>query len=184
MGWALETQNGLPTLAHTGAAADFSSAVLLAPESGWGVVLLANAQGMFVTPTGRIAQGVLDMLRGQTPAGAMGLTTLYLIADAVILIVTIFVVRSLVLLPRWRRQLRERRPSGVLGWTWRVVLPSLLELVVPFIVFVFLPAGAGFPLWGVMAAMQPDFTYWVLAMAVVLLIKGIARPLLAAGGSR
>jgi hypothetical protein len=84
-----------------------------------------------------------------------------------------------VLLPRWRRQLRERRPRGALGWAWRVVLPSLLELAVPFVVFVFLPVGAGFPLWGVMAAMQPDFTYWILAMAVVLLVKGMIRPFLA-----
>lgn len=183
MGWAVETATGTTLLTHEGSAADFSSAMALVPGEGWGVVLLTNAQGMFVTPTGHIARGALDMLRGRVPAGGTGVMPMYLIADAAMLLITVLVVRSLALLPRWRRQLRERRPKGVRGWAWRVALPAVLELGVPFVVFVFLPLGAGFPMWAVMAAMQPDFTYWILAMAAIFLVKGLARPVLALGAS-
>lgn len=45
MGWAVGSSDGISFVRHSGDAATFHSMVILLPENGWGVVILANASG-------------------------------------------------------------------------------------------------------------------------------------------
>ncbi|MFH1929127.1 MAG: serine hydrolase domain-containing protein [Chloroflexota bacterium] len=186
MGWVIGSTDGVPTLSHEGDTANFHAAVIIAPEARWGIVVLMNANNMLAASTlSRIAPTVMNLLLGRQPPGArLSFGTLYLIVDVVILLLTAFMFRSIVLLPRWRKRLAERRPLGLPGLLWRVILPIAGDFVLPFILLIFLPAGAGFPLWSVMILLQPDLTYWLLAVALVMLAKGIIRSGLAISGLR
>lgn len=186
MGWMIGSTDGVPALYHEGTTANFYSIVMIAPEAGWGIVVLTNAINMLGASTSsRIAPAVMNLLLGRQPPDAgLSFGTLYLVVDIVILVLTAFLIRSVVSLPRWRKRLVERRPRGLLGLLWRVILPIAGDFVGPFILLIFLPTGAGFPLWSVMALIQPDLTYWLLAVALVMLVKGIIRSGLAISGLR
>jgi amino acid transporter len=124
----------------------------------------------------RIAANVLSLLLGRQPTEAgPSFWRFYLIVDAVVLLLTAVLAWSVVKLPRWRKRLTERRPRGLLRWLWRVVLPIAGDFVLPFILLVFIPSGAGFPFWSAMTLWQPDLAYWALAIAVVMLAKGVVR---------
>lgn len=182
MGWVIGSASGTPILTHSGDAANFHADMFLVPGKQWGIVVLTNVANMLAPLSGsvRIAEGVTKLLLGRQPSGAgLSFGTLYLIVDFVVLLLTLLLIRSIVLLPRWRRQLIERYPRRLLGFLWHIVLPTLVDLAWPLIFLIILPMGSGFPLWPVMALFQPDLTYWLMVMALVTLAKGIIRPVLA-----
>jgi len=68
MGWDVSTLNGIPSIEHIGALGNFSSAAVLLPDKGWGVVLLANINGFEqLMQLGEVAKGVVDVLNGNPP---------------------------------------------------------------------------------------------------------------------
>jgi hypothetical protein len=103
--------------------------------------------------------------------------------DWAVIVLTVLLLLSIVLLPRWRQRLAARRPR-TLGFLGRVLLPISWDVLWPLVLLVLVPRGAGFPVLRIMAFFQPDLTYWALTMALVSLIKGVARIGLAATALR
>jgi CubicO group peptidase (beta-lactamase class C family) len=177
MGWGIETINGVPAIMHEGLTENFFASMIIEPQGRWGIVVLTNASNLYAPKmASRIAANVLSLLLGRQPTEAgPSFWRFYLIVDAVVLLLTAVLAWSVVKLPRWRKRLTERRPRGLLRWLWRVVLPIAGDFVLPFILLVFIPSGAGFPFWSAMTLWQPDLAYWALAIAVVMLAKGVVR---------
>ncbi len=184
MGWIVSKLGGTPVILHEGSTANFHSTAIMAPETGWGVVVLTNCTSMFAGQAARIARGVMAQLLGQSiPDEAPGFAAFYIAVDVAVVLLTAGLVLSIVLLPRWRRRLIARRPR-TLGFLGRVFLPISADIAWPLILLILIPMGAGFPLWRTMAFFQPDLTYWGLGMAFLALGKGLARIGLAATALR
>lgn len=163
-------------LFHEGAAEGYYSIVALDPASGWGVVALSNINNMLTAPAKDIAAGILDHLANGAPLTVSHkFWQTYAVMDIVVLALTGLMVWSLTRLPRWSRKLAGKRPRGFGGWTGKLALPILSELILPFIVWVFLPGGAGFPMWKVMGIFQPDLTAWIFLMCALFILRGLLR---------
>jgi len=70
MGWAVVPIDGRLTIRHSGDTGYFHSAMMLQPDTGWGLVLLANASGFVqIRQLDEITRNVIRMLNGvQSPA--------------------------------------------------------------------------------------------------------------------
>lgn len=175
-GWVRGPFGERTALYHEGAAQGYYSVVALDPQSGWGVVVLSNVNGMIAAPPKDIAIALLDHLADGAPltvSRRFGLT--YAVVDVIVLALTGLMVFSLVRLPRWKQTLAANRPRGFGGWTGKVVLPILSEFILPYVAWVFLPQGAGFPMWKVFYIFQPDLTAWVFLMAGLFVVRGLLR---------
>jgi CubicO group peptidase (beta-lactamase class C family) len=176
-GWVRGPFGGVDgALFHEGAAEGFYSIVALDPASGWGVVMLSNVNNMLTAPAKDIAAGILDHLANGTPLTVSHrFWQTYAAIDIVVLLLTGLMIWSLTRLPRWSRKLAAKRPHGFGGWTGRLALPILAEFIVPYLVWIFLPQGAGFPMWKVMGIFQPDLTAWVFLMSGLFVLRGLLR---------
>lgn len=71
MGWMVNQTDGTRTIWHNGDAGIFHSAIILQPEGGWGIVLLANASGFQeLLQVDHVARGVQDLLNDRAPQRA------------------------------------------------------------------------------------------------------------------
>lgn len=175
--------NGLPILNHGGDQLDFHSDIIMNIDQKWGIVVLENTNAFLKAPLGansRISRGVTSLLLGAEPAGGVGLRLASAISSVVIVIFTALLVRSLMRLGKWRRDLLKR-PRGILSIIRHIILPIVGDLIFP-VFMLFLTAGNPFPhktdMWVVIGRMQPDLTYWLLTLALALLLKAIARIIL------
>jgi hypothetical protein len=180
MGWIIGTTNGVPTLSNEGMTANFLTTMIIEPDTRWGIIVLANASNMLgAGTTNRVAAAVLSQLAGNPPSGYFwNIRTTYIIIDIVILVLTALLVRSIVLIPRWRRQLIEDRPTSKRTLTLRVILPIALAIAWPLIILLLVANGLGFSLQ-VMMVMQPDLSYWVIAIALLSVVTGLVQAVLA-----
>ena len=177
MGWYALPVDGESILFHSGDDTNFHADMALLPQNQWGVVVLRN-----VNPSGlsdftqpylfSIPAGVIDLLLGQQPhAAGLGVDTVFLIADAIIFVLSLLALWSLIrLVRRWQRPLK-RTPVSLL---WGLVLPLLWEVALPIGLFIELPKLLGAS-WTVALLFLPDVSFWLLGMFVLLLITGMAR---------
>jgi CubicO group peptidase (beta-lactamase class C family) len=181
MGWIDGEMDGVPIVHHNGDTGDFHATTILAPESKWGVVVLMNGsndlrQGSLDTT----ANGVVARLVGVEPPPSPGpfqdpamIAVLVIIAVGVLQVLGI--IRSVVLVRRWRAE-RTRRPHGVLGKGLRVGLPLVLNLLWAVTLLVFLPPLFSLPLQTLVLI---DIGWVVLLSAGLALIWGVVlRPVL------
>lgn len=173
MGWFVGPRAGVPhTIWHNGSAAANHSMVLMLPDSGWGVVLLANAESLLYTMLGRldvIADGIASLLVNTPKPGT--LAGLYPAFDVAVVLIVLLQLRSLVRI--WRRG--SGLPVGkgrIRTVVFELVIPVWRELVAPIAIFVGLPAALGAP-WANLA--KTDVGGFVLALAVLLLLTGMVR---------
>lgn len=180
MGWVRGPFGGLEALYHEGMAVGYYSVVVIEPNSGYGVVVLSDVNNMVIAPPKDIAVALLEhLVNGTSLTVSHRFWQTYGVIDLALVVLTGLMVWSLVRLPRWGRRLAETRPRGFFGWTGKVVLPVLSEFILPFIIWVFLPQGAGFPMWKVLGVFQPDLTAWVMLMAWLFVARGLLRVILA-----
>jgi CubicO group peptidase (beta-lactamase class C family) len=183
MGWFVVPVDGTPVIWHGGDGTNFHSNMMLAPDGQWGVVLLENAQNN-MDGGDRMLQtafGVISLLMGHQPPAAES-ESFYQLILMVILGITVLMVigmiRSIVVLRRWRTQ-PGRRPHGRRGIIWHVVVPLVLHLGLALLFLVGLPqllfqsSLPPFFLW------LPDFGYTLLVSGVFALGWGILRTVLA-----
>jgi hypothetical protein len=65
MGWHVGMLDGVQYIEHGGALRSFRSQILLLPESGWGIILLANAHGFEeLMQVAELAKAVVRLLNG------------------------------------------------------------------------------------------------------------------------
>jgi hypothetical protein len=182
MGWYVVPVDGAPVTWHGGDGMNFHSTMILAPAGQWGVVLLENAQN--VKDGGdrmhQTAFGVINLVMGRQPPAAESQSFYQLILMMLLGITALMVIgmiRSIVVLRRWRTQ-PGRRPHGRRGIIWHVVVPLVLHLALALLFLVGLPqllfqsSLPPFFLW------LPDFGYTLLVSGVIALGWGIIRTVL------
>ncbi|MDP9219915.1 MAG: beta-lactamase family protein [Actinomycetota bacterium] len=179
MGWQVGTLSGIPAVYHPGAVYNFETLAFMEPGTDRGAVLLINAQGLLAIDAFRsIEGGVARLLAGQEPqATSLTVPQLYLIADAVLLLLSLLVVVPLARLPRWSRRRAERR-----HWAARAYSRVAAEVIVPVVLvaatwLVFRQLGARN--WYEIISLVPDIVSWLLVMCGLLLLTGIIRGVLA-----
>jgi len=183
MGWYVVPVNGAPVIWHGGDGTNFHSNMMLAPEGQWGVVLLENAQNNMDggDRMHQTAFGVISMVMGRQPPATESETfnqLILMVILAITALVVIGMIRSIVVLRRWRTQ-PGRRPHGRRGIIWHVVLSLVLHLALALVFLVGLPqvlfhlSLSFFLLW------VPDFGYTLVVGGVLALGWGITRTVLA-----
>src|SRR6266567_7955528 len=145
MGWNNGTLAGIPAIWHGGTEVNASTLLLIEPQIHWGAVLLVNANNMIPvdganTALTSLESAVTRLLAGQAPQVSLSLTTLYLIIDGVLLVLSALAIFPLLRLRRWSRRFEQRqrqRPQFIrlgLRLTWDVALPLALLLLLLFFV--------------------------------------------------
>ena len=184
MGWIVVPVNGAPAIWHGGDGMNFHSTMILAPEGQWGVVLLENAQN--VKDGGdrmhQTAFGVISLLSGRQPPAAEAnnvLQLILLILVGITVLMVIGMIRSIIVLRRWRTR-PGHRPHGRRGVLWHVVLPFVLHLALALFFLVGLPQvlfqtslSSRVFLW------LPDYGYTLLVGGLLALGWGILKTVLA-----
>jgi CubicO group peptidase (beta-lactamase class C family) len=182
MGWIDAKMDDVPIVMHNGDPGDFHATMILVPKSNWGVVVLMNGsndlrQGSLDRP----AFGVVARLVGiKPPPSPEPLQEPAMIVVLVILAVGVLqvlgIVRSVVLVRRWRAE-QARRPRGVVRVGLRLGLPLVLNLLWAVTLLVILPPMLNLPLQ----------TLVFLDIGVVMMVSGglaliwgvVLRPVLA-----
>ena len=185
MGWVNGPLAGVPAIWHDGDNINVYVRLLIEPQTHWGAILLVNANN-FIPVDGAnsaltsLEAGVTRLLAGQAPQDSMSLTTLYLIIDGVLVVLSALAIFPLLRLRRWSRrfeQRQRRRPQFIrlgLRLTWDIALPVALLLLLLFFVNNF--NGATFyDVWLV----YPDLDSWLLVICALLLLTGVLRAVLA-----
>ncbi len=185
MGWNNGTLAGIRAIWHDGAEPNVSTRLLIEPQTGWGAILLVNANNLIPvdganTALTSLEAGVTRLLAGQAPQASLSLTTLYLIIDGVLVVLSALAISPLLRLRRWSRrfeQRQQRRPQFLrlgLRLTWDVALPLTLLLLLLFFVNNF--NGATFyDVW----LSYPDLDSWLLVISALLLLTAVIRAVLA-----
>jgi CubicO group peptidase (beta-lactamase class C family) len=183
MGWYVAPVNGAPVIWHGGDGPNFHSTMILAPEGQWGVVLLENAQNVLDggDRMHQTAFGVISLLAGRQPPAAESnnvFQMILLVPVGITALMVIGMLRSIVILRRWRTQ-PGRRPQGRRGMVWQVVLPLVLHLALALIFLIGLPQvlfQSPLPLFFLWL---PDYGYTLLIGGLFALGWGILRTMLA-----
>src|SRR6266496_5280067 len=185
MGWNNGTLAGIPAIWHDGAEPNVSTRLLIEPQTHWGAILLVNANN-FIPVAGAnsaltsLEAGVTRLLAGQAPQASMSLTTLYLIIDGVLVVLSALAVFPLLRLRRWSRrfeQRQQRRPQFIrlgLRLTWDVALPVAILLGASLFASLL-----GATSWYWILLVWPDLGLWILAICTLLLLTGVLRAVLA-----
>jgi hypothetical protein len=180
MGWINGPHAGVPAIWHDGENYNFHALLLIEPETHWGVILLVNANSLIPPGLTSLDDGVTRLLVGQPPQASLSLTTLYLIIDSVLVVLSALAVFPLLRLRRWSRrfeQRQQRSPQFIrlgLRLTWDLALPLVLALGV----FSFVSTMSGATFYDVWIG-WPDLSSWLLAICTLLLLTGILRAVLA-----
>ena len=183
MGWNNGTLAGIPAIWHDGAEPNVYTRLLIEPQTHWGVILLVNANSfILVDGAGNSAltslgAGVTRLLAGQAPQASPSLTTVYLIIDGVLVVLSALAIFPLLRLRRWSRRFGQRRHRLVrlgLRLTWDVALPVALLLGVSLFASVL-----GVTSWYWILLAWTDLGSWILAICALLLLTGVIRAVLA-----
>lgn len=182
MGWQRIEVDGRQLITHDGGTGHFETSVFFDPKERVGVFVGMNvmsALDAFSSPAGpdpldgvsvrAIAQSVLNLATDRPlPDQGPGIRRLYAIFDLVILVLSTLLVVSLFRIGRryklWRRRIANRQSFG-----WRAVVKAITHFTLPLLILYLV---LRVPLWGVAVMLQPDLAYWLVAVAVVLFVKG------------
>jgi hypothetical protein len=178
MGWEDSKLGGVPVVRHSGDTGNFHATMILAPERGWGVVVLMNGSNhLRLEGMDGVANGVTArLLEVEPPPEPFNQAkALLLVVFAVGALQVLGIFRSVVLLRRWRTQ-PERRPRGVLSVGLRVVVPIVPNLLWAGICLVLLPWFSQTPLS--LMVFSDSGLVAVLSGAVALCWGVVLRPVL------
>ena len=180
MGWEQTELDGRRLINHEGGTANFQTSVFFDPEERVGVFVGANvmsALDAFSSPHGAepldgttlraVAQTVLTMATDRpVPDQGRTIRNLYLAFDVVLGILTVLLIVSIV---RLRRRYQQWKVQGTTNWT---IVSAIANFAVPLLV---LYLNMKVFLWRVLEMFQPDFYYWLTAVAIVLFVKGVIK---------
>ncbi len=179
-GWESIKANGRILINHDGGVPNFQASVFFDPEKRVGVFVAANidsALDTFSSPHGTsaidgstvraMAHSVLNLVSNQRlPDQGQGNKRLYIIFDLILFVLTILLFISLIRIP-FRYKNRHGSNIGKI---------AVLHFVWPILV---LYAAVRVPEWKVFVMMyEPDLGYWLIAVASIVLIKGVVEVVL------
>lgn len=182
MGWAVRRTEAGPLFFHEGMTSTSFAAAYFHPRSGYGLVALSPASGLY-TPkeVSRLAERLMYRSLGLPEKRAAPIFALWKAAWAVgsaLLAALVYLqYRGLV---SWYRQRKANPPPQPARFAIGLLASAAADGVVPFFIFVIVPRGAGFPLWRAMLAWQGDlavvilaFSSWMTALAAARLVFGL-----------
>jgi CubicO group peptidase (beta-lactamase class C family) len=175
MGWISGDSRGIKTVWHNGSNFNYHSDLIMAPDTRWGVVVLANADSvptLLLGSVDRIAAGVINMLHGRAADKALAPWSFYLGFDLIVLLVFVSQLWSIA------RALRQRPVSFtpapwpllrhlILPAAWRLIVVALLVAIV-----VGLAVSVGADLGQVLTT---DVASAFVSIAIVVAISGAVR---------
>ena len=175
MGWEAQEREGLRLLRHDGTLETSYASVVLLPDEGYGVALLANQVSYphMLFAYEDIQQGIVHRLLGLESDPGPSTATVYLIISALAIGTLALQVRSLVRLGRWREQIEDRGSTkAVLGTLWHLVFGIFVLLILPWLLI----WNAGLTATKVsLLNYLPDVTLWLGLMAVLSLTEAVLK---------
>ncbi len=166
MGWVIGPINDTPVIWHNGDTGRYHAMLIMAPERGLGIVLLANASGLeYLVAVDDIAKGVLSLLNHQPPPESslpLLFRAFYWAVLLTPLLLLIGIARGWL---RWRRgdfaaianQRHTRRKQ-----LWRILWMVIPNLAVALFVMFGLSRLSGLPL-SAFHILYPDIAYALMA---------------------
>ncbi|MGZ3716270.1 MAG: serine hydrolase domain-containing protein, partial [Ktedonobacterales bacterium] len=182
-GWELAALNGRTLVNQDGATANFQASIFFDPKARVGVFIAANVMNAldglssplgsatFAAITTRgMAQSVLSLTTNQPlPNQGLGIARVSLIFDLLVLALTGVLVLALVRMPRRYRRLAQR---GLTQWSdlarrsgWIAALHFAWPAALLYLALTL-------PEWKEFVWFQPDLTYWLSAVAMLVTLKG------------
>jgi hypothetical protein len=182
-GWELAALNGRTLVNQDGATANFQASIFFDPRTREGVFITANAMnaldGLSSPPdsatfaaitTRGMAHSVLSLTTNQPlPNQGLGIARVSLIYSLLVLALTGVLVLTFVRMPRRYRQLARR---GLARWSdlarrggWIAALHFAWPAALLYVALTL-------PEWKELVWFQPDLTYWLLAVATLVTLKG------------
>lgn len=170
MGWVIGPINARPAIWHNGDTGRYHAMLIMAPERGTGIVLLANASGLeYLVAVDDIAKGVLSLLNEQQPA-ASSIARLFRIAYWVILLTPLLLMVGIA--RGWRRWKRGdlaaigNQPHGRRKQMRRILLMVIPNLAVALFFMFGLPRLTGLP-FSAFRILYPDLGYALMASIAI-----------------
>ncbi len=167
MGWSVVA--GEEIIGHSGSLPNYLSQMLLLPDEGWGIVLLANAGSValpyvLLDTTG----GVIDFVMGRPLTEPR--FNLAILIPMVILALTLGAGYGLVRTPpRWRARIEAaNRPMRA------ALFPLLFNAALPVILLVGIPFAIQTS-FAVFFLIMPDISVLLIALSVISALQGILR---------
>jgi len=156
IGWDISEYEGMPVIARVGDTGHFYAIIVLLPEKGLGVALLANASGFEQNKSkvvDRIALGIFNTLNNK-PADPVSVPFMIHFLYWSIVLVPALQILGIAFVWRKREQMK----------TWSVVLTVILNLVVAISLLIY--AQMEMPLRSLLVV-NPELGYISIAIAVI-----------------
>lgn len=174
MGWFVRSSEGLTNVSHSGEVAFFYSRAVFFPEDKWGLVYLVNMNGPSMRDGYRKMAGeIVRLALGGPPVNTDGGAKTYvMILVAFFLVQTVFCVRTLRRLSKWKKRTAGKHiRTGIsvirhfaLGLAIFVAMPALVSPIVNS------PVD-----WTFMARHLSIFSIWLLGWIVMTCLAGVLK---------
>ena len=179
--WGSRSLQGTRVLTKGGDLAAFKTNMALFPDSGWGFVILINANDRWASflqdlRISGMAIGLSSLMVGQPPPNlaSNGPLIFRLVVALIVLVQVVGIFLSIMAFRRWRRQ-PESRPQGTRGMVRHIALPLVLNLAWAAIMLLGVPTFmGGYPLSFLLYAV-PDLGYFLVVSGGVALVWGVLR---------
>jgi CubicO group peptidase (beta-lactamase class C family) len=172
LGWRTNVVGGEPSVRHGGDAPNFHGDLAFSSARGWGVAVVINYGGapMFHILNAPVNE-VLRMTSGYDTGDSAGDMTGFL--KVVWGFITLMVTLNIVLwgIFYWRRWLHNRP----LRLVWHTLLPLALDMVLMWLILVFVPNLLDFTTLSVFLAFAPDLGLILLICGVVTGLTALTR---------
>lgn len=170
MGWVIGPVNATPAIWHNGDTGRYHAMLIMAPDRGTGIVLLANASGLeYLVAVDDIAKGVLSLLNDQPPP-ASSMAQLFRIVYWVILLTPLLLLIGIARgWWHWKRgdfAAIGNQPHGRRKQMWRIFLMAIPNLAVALFFLFGLPRLTGLP-FSAFRILYPDLGYALMASIAI-----------------
>lgn len=177
MGWVIGPIDGTPAIWHNGDTGRYHATLIMAPERGTGIVLLANASGLeYLVAVDDIAKGVLNLLSDQPPP-APSTARLFRIVYWAVLLTPLFLLIGVT--RGWRRWRRgdfielDNQPHVRRKQMWRILAMVIPNLAVALFFMFGMPQLTSLPL-SAFRILYPDLGWAMMAsMAIGTVWSGV-----------
>jgi len=189
-GWEFTRSNGRVLINHDGGTSNFQSSLFIDPGARVGVFVAANAMGLLdalSSPPGSsrldgqttraMAHTILSIVTNQPlPDQGPGHERSTLIVNLILAILTGALAISLARIPHRYRELSRRGFDDRSAFAQHIALALAAIIVIPVVLlYLWLAVPASKVVW----QFQPDLGYWVITVAIILVLKSLLEVVLA-----